>query len=157
MKFVLHPSVSARWLLKDTDTEAQAYAEKVLVSLIDNEAIVPSNWWLDMGDVIATAERDGLCSLAETERFAELLGRLPISECAMPGPRLMQKALTLARQNDLSVSQASYIVLANVEDAPIALVNKGFPVPCKTAVLQAINFPLAKPCPLREPSPRYST
>ena len=54
MDFVLDNSVSMRWLLESEKSSDQKYAETVLNSLVEANALVPNLWHLE-----ATARQNG--------------------------------------------------------------------------------------------------
>ena len=67
--FVLDNSVSMRWLMESEKASDQAYSEAVLGSLMDADALVPNLWHLEAANVLLGAERRGVVSAGDVERF----------------------------------------------------------------------------------------
>ncbi|MBI5117797.1 type II toxin-antitoxin system VapC family toxin, partial [Candidatus Poribacteria bacterium] len=63
------------WCFED---EGNAYAEAVLETLESCEAVVPSIWPLEVGNILLVAERKKRLSEADVVRFLALLSNLPI-------------------------------------------------------------------------------
>ena len=53
--FVLDNSVAMRWLLASDKVSDQRYAESVLISLANAEALVPNLWHLEAANVLLGA------------------------------------------------------------------------------------------------------
>jgi len=49
--FVLDNSVAMRWLLESPKASDQKYAENVLKSLSEQDAVVPNLWHLEAGNI----------------------------------------------------------------------------------------------------------
>ena len=76
--FVLDNSVSMRWLLASEKASDQRYAESVLESLKEVDALTPNLWHLEAISILLGAEKRGEISLGEIERFISQLDNLPI-------------------------------------------------------------------------------
>lgn len=120
-RFVLHCSVAACWCFED---ETNAYSEAILDRLSGGEALVPSLWLLEMGNVLAAAERRGRISKAQSARLVKLLEGLPIAVDHGAADRAMDPVLALAREQGLSAYDACYLELAMREGLPIATRHK---------------------------------
>jgi predicted nucleic acid-binding protein len=108
-RFVVDTSIVMAWCFED---EEDAYSGRVLESLADGEAVAPGIWPLEVGNVLLVAERKKRIDRASVVRFLELVGGLPITvEQEMPG-RIFGEILTLAREQELSTYDASYLDLA---------------------------------------------
>ena len=66
-RYVLDNSVAMRWLLVSQKKADQAYAEKVLQSLAETEAVVPHLWHLEAANVLLGAEKRGELETGEVE------------------------------------------------------------------------------------------
>ena len=55
--FVLDNSIAMRWLLESEKNSDQEYALKVLVSMKDYNALVPSLWHLEAVSILLGAEK----------------------------------------------------------------------------------------------------
>lgn len=109
MSLVLDCSVAMSWCFEE---EAGDYADRVLDALEEGEAFVPSVWPLEVANVLVVAERRGRLKVGESARFLELLQSLPIFVEEVSLPRATGAVLSLARELDLSVYDASYLELA---------------------------------------------
>lgn len=67
-----------RWLLESNKPKDQQYAESVLRSLANAEAIVPNLWHLEAANVLLGATNRNEIEVAEAERFTVQLENLPI-------------------------------------------------------------------------------
>lgn len=109
MSLVLDCSVAMSWCFEE---EASDHADRVLDALEEGEAFVPSVWPLEVANVLVVAERRGRLKVGESARFLELLQSLPIFVEEVSLPRATGAVLSLARELDLSVYDASYLELA---------------------------------------------
>ena len=107
--FVLDTSVTMAWCFED---ETNPYADAVLDCLIDNAALAPSIWPLEVGNVLLVAERRKRISQSNSMRFLELLSSLPIKTESFSEQRMFEAVLNLARKLGLSSYDASYLDLA---------------------------------------------
>ena len=115
--FVIDNSIVMAWCFDD---EEDAYADAVLESLENGEALAPAIWPLETGNVLIGAERKQRLNRASTIRFLELLDALPIRvEQESPG-RMFKEVIALAREQGLSTYDASYLDLAMRRDLPLA-------------------------------------
>jgi predicted nucleic acid-binding protein len=122
--FVLDNSVTMRWLLASGKTADQRYAEQVLASLLENEAVVPSLWCLEVANVLLGAERSGDIEAGVAEAFLSQLERLPICTESATVAHVFLRTLSLARTYKLSSYDAAYLELAMRESLPLATLDK---------------------------------
>ena len=118
-QFVVDNSVVMSWCFKD---ETNNYADKVLDRLAESPAIVPSIWPLEVVNVLLVAERQKRLSESDSIRFLTILSQLPIV-VEYERPEMMKDLLALARSNNLSSYDASYLDLAIRKGIPIATQN----------------------------------
>ena len=118
--FVVDNSVIMSWCFKD---ETNKYADTILDRLVFSTALVPSIWPLEVCNVLLVAERKKRLSEADSSRFLELLNELPILIEQEPAERMMREILALARENQLSSYDASYLNLAMRRGLPIATLD----------------------------------
>ncbi len=113
--FVLDCSVGMAWCFED---EADRYADAVLDRLVEESALVPPLWPLEIANVLVVAERRRRLSKSDSARFLELVGALPIEvDTATPDPFHL---LAVAREHGLSAYDAAYLALAMREGIPLA-------------------------------------
>lgn len=116
-QFVVDASVVMSWCFAD---EADAYADEVLDRLAQDEALVPSIWPLEIGNVLLVAERRKRLGEADSARFLALLAELPIVVEPEPPQRMLREIFALARGLDLSTYDAAYLDLAMRLGLPLA-------------------------------------
>lgn len=120
-ELILDTSVTMAWCFED---EANSYADTVLDSLIEKEALAPSIWPQEVGNVLIVAERRERISRLDSERFLELLQQLPITVEHLSEQRMFEAVLNLAREQDLSSYDASYLDLAMQTGLPLATLDR---------------------------------
>ena len=119
--FVVDNSIVMSWCFMD---EANQYADAVLDSLSEATALVPSIWPLEVINVLLVAERRMRISEADSVRFTTLLSQLPIVVEYERAEQIMKDLLALARVNELSSYDASYLDLAMRKGLPLATLDK---------------------------------
>lgn len=120
-RFVIDNSVVMAWCFED---EISPYAERVLGSLENASAIVPSVWPLEAGNVLLVAERRKRLTESASNRFIILLSDLPIIVEPEPPDRMIREIFQLARKNRLSTYDASYLDLSMRRDLAIATLDE---------------------------------
>ena len=118
--FVVDNSVVMSWCFKD---ETNQYADAILDCLSEATAFVPSIWPLEVVNVLLVAERKKRLSQADSIRFITLLSQLPIIVEHERPKRRMTDLLALARSNNLSSYDASYLDLSMRKGIPIATLD----------------------------------
>ena len=119
-RFVLDCSVTMAWCFDD---EATPYTNSVRDALVDIRAVVPSLWPLEVANVLLVAERRNRLEKADTTRFLALLQALPIRVDQGTSQRALREILDLAREQELSSYDASYLELAIREGLPLATLD----------------------------------
>lgn len=119
--FVLDCSVSMAWIFDDED---DAYAASVRDRLTSEAAVVPAIWPLEVGNALLVAERRRRIKRAESLRFSQILGALPIDIDATPTLQDAEALCELARDVGLSVYDATYLELAATHGLPLATLDK---------------------------------
>jgi len=118
--FVIDNSVVMSWCFRD---ETNQYADAVLDRLSESTAFVPSIWPLEVVNVLLVAERNKRLREADSVRFITLLSQLPITVEYEQTGRIMKDLLALARANNLSSYDASYLDLSMRKGFPIATLD----------------------------------
>ena len=117
MALVLDASVTMSWLFED---ETSAYGERTLAALDADEGLVPPIWPYEVANSLLVAERSGRSTSQGTERSLGLLSALPISIADATTASAFGRVLSLAREQRLTVYDASYLELAMRQDLPLA-------------------------------------
>ncbi len=119
-EIVVYCSVAMAWCFEDEDS---AYADQVLDSLRTRGAVVPGLWLLEVANVLLVAERRGRITIAASERFLGLLGRLPIEIDDAPGRAVAGSLVTIGRRHSLSAYDSAYLDLAVRRGASLATLD----------------------------------
>jgi len=114
---VLDASVALAWAFEDETTR---YTEAVLETLSQGKAMVPPIWPMEIGNALVVAERRGRLKEADTVRFLALLRQLPIVVECESVERVFSDVVRLAREQRISVYDASYLDLAMRLGVPLA-------------------------------------
>ncbi len=122
--FVLDNSVAMRWLMESRKKSDQTYAETVLKSLVDADALVPDLWHLEAANVLLSAERRGELDTGDVERFISQLESLPIQVDPLTAHQAFSRTLSLSRAYKLSSYDSAYLELAIREGLPLATLDK---------------------------------
>ena len=122
--FVLDTSVAMRWLLASNKASDQKYAESVLKSMVNAEAVVPNLWHLEAANVLLGAINRQDVEIAEVERFTVQLENLPVAVDTLTANQVFGHTLSLAKAYRLSSYDAAYLELALREGLPLATLNK---------------------------------
>jgi len=116
--FVLDASIVASWCFPD---ERHPHADAAFRRIADEFAIAPALLWFELRNVLLMGERRGRLSEAQTARFLNHVGELPIELDRDPNEALV---LGLARAHGLSVYDAVYLELAQRKTLPLATLDK---------------------------------
>lgn len=115
--FVLDASVAVAWCFDDEGTPA---AWALLDRLRTAPGYVPTIWALEIGNILLGAERRRRITRARTTEFMEILDALDIRADSDVQPRALRVVLPLAREQDLTTYDASYLELAMRLGLPLA-------------------------------------
>lgn len=119
--FVIDNSVVMAWCFQD---EASRRADFILDRLEAATAFVPAIWPLEVGNVLLVAERHHCLGEGDSARFLALLSELPIRIDQESPERMFKEILALARRQNLSNYDASYLDLAMRKGLPLATFDK---------------------------------
>ena len=115
MPFVIDNSVVCGWFLANQSTD---YTEAIARRLLDDGAIAPGLWPLELANVLRSACKRGAMIASQAREVAEQIAALPIAVDAQPPTT--QAILALALRYDLSSYDAAYLELALRLQLPIA-------------------------------------
>lgn len=119
MPLVLDASVAAAWCFPDEGEDA--VATDAAHYLVESSALVPPVFWFEIRNVLLMGERRGRVAAADTGRFLDRLGSLPLEEDHAASSVVV---LDLARAHKLSVYDAAYLELARRRVAPLATLDR---------------------------------
>jgi predicted nucleic acid-binding protein len=118
---VLDASVTPAWAFED---EENGYPDVVLEFLAEATACVPIIWPLEVGNALLVAERRGRLNQAATVKFLALLWQLPIVVEPERSERMLGEILSLAREQGLSIYDATYLHLSMRQGFPLATTDE---------------------------------
>lgn len=120
MRFVLDCSVAISWCMADEDN---TYANAIWAFLSDNEAIVPSVFWLELINVFIVSERRGRLTEANAAEALARIRTLRIVVDANTTQESIDATWELARQYNLASIDAAYLALAIREGLLLATID----------------------------------
>ncbi|MEO0443463.1 MAG: type II toxin-antitoxin system VapC family toxin [Pseudomonadota bacterium] len=123
--FVLDNSVAMRWHLESEKAIDQQYAESVLLSFSEVDALVPNLWHLEAANVLLGAEKRGDTTIGEVERFIAQLENLPLHVDPLTSNQSFNRTMAISRAYKLGSYDAAYLELSIREGLPIATLDKG--------------------------------
>jgi predicted nucleic acid-binding protein len=115
--FIVDCSLAMTWVFQD---EATAESTDLLRRLATESALVPSHWFLEVSNVLATAERRNRISVTETAQFLAMLDTLQVEIDNDTLARAFDHILPLARTHSLTTYDAAYLDLALRRQLPLA-------------------------------------
>ena len=118
---VLDTSVAVAWGFED---EQNAYAEAVLRQVLASGAYVPAIWPLEIANALIMGERRNRIDEPGATRFTEMLAALAITIDPETSERAWHGILSLARRQNLTAYDASYLELAVRLAIPLATLDQ---------------------------------
>jgi len=119
--FVLDCSVVLAWTMPDEESE---YADQVLDLLIDQQAIVPSLWHLEIMNVLLMAEKRGRIVADKIPVVLETIGQLNIETDRKDIEISENNFFLFAQQHEITSYDATYLYLAQRENLLLATLDK---------------------------------
>ncbi len=120
-EIVVDASFAAAWCFKD---EATPDTQQVFEHIQLYGMVVPSLWYLEMGNLLRTAERRERISKEDTAKHLSLFGLLVVKTDATTPAIVWGSILDLARQFSLTTYDATYLELATRLKLPLASRDK---------------------------------
>jgi len=114
-------SIAAALGLPDEQSQV---AEAFLIAMPASEIWVPSLWWHEIGNVIASAKRRKRITDNDTTGLVQLYGELPLHTDTAHGDQFVERVLRLTTSFDLSAYDAAYLELAERKRAGLATLDK---------------------------------
>ena len=132
--YVLDCSLAMAWCFADQTDGVSTAALDALADESENEsprAVVPAIWPSEVLNVVLVAERHKKLTPAQSARFLQLLGSLPIDvDVDAASIYANAKILALGRSYRLSSYDASYLELAMRMGLPLATHDKKLAAAC---------------------------
>jgi predicted nucleic acid-binding protein len=130
MPFVLDCSMTMAWIFPDEATKGSTALRE---SLLEDYALVPTVWPLEVANVLLVATRRKRVQESEWPKLLADLAVLPIEVDRETSERALSDGLQVARRYDLSAYDAVYLELALRRKAPIATLDKNLKSACRRA------------------------
>lgn len=127
-------SIALAALLPD---ERSSEARRSLRLLESATALVPPVWELEVANVLVVAERRGQLDPGSSERIVAGLSALGIVERKVPAN--LARYVKVARDNDLTTYDASYLMLADFENVPLATLDGRLRKACAAVGVDALQ------------------
>jgi len=118
--YVLDCSVAMSWLFHDEQMDDTLALRDYLKKA---DAIVPSIWPLEVGNVLWVAEKKGRISVHQSTQFKNLLEKFPIIIDHKTAEYALNKILELSREYKITVYDASYLELSLRFGCPLATLD----------------------------------
>ncbi len=119
--FVLDCSVALAWCLPD---EQDGYADRVLELLVDQQAMVPELWHLEVINVLLVAQRKKRIAADKIHLILQTLNGLDISSDRRAVNINEVSFLSFCQQHQVTSYDAMYLYLAQRENLPLATLDK---------------------------------
>ncbi len=132
--FIIDCSLTMAWCFAD---EATPGTREIQDRMIDESAIVPSHWFLEVSNVLAMCEKRKRISPADSDQFLDLIRTFAIHHEDESARRSFRYLLPLCRKHGLTSYDAAYLDLAMRARLPLASLdddlrraaaNEGLPV-----------------------------
>lgn len=127
--FVVDASVVLAWCLKD---EASDAAEAVVDRLLTEGAIAPAHWPLEVANGLRMAERRQRLDASALDALETRLTALPVDVIPVELGSAFG-SIEVARSQDLTVYDASYLSLADLRGLSLATVDRRLAEACRAS------------------------
>lgn len=121
MSLVLDSSITLAWLFEDERTPA---ADEVLQRVVENGAVAPSLWRLEVANGLQTAVRRGRIDPAFRDASIADLQALMVAVDPEAHARAWADTLELAARHGLTLYDAAYLELAQRRRLPLAALDR---------------------------------
>lgn len=119
--FVLDCSVALAWSLHDEESE---YADQVLELLVEQKAIVPPLWNLEVMNVLLMAEKRGRVAAAKMPLILKTMAELNVETDKRAISIADNDFLLFAQEYAVTSYDAAYLYLAQRENLRLATLDK---------------------------------
>ena len=116
-EFVLDSSMALSWFFQD---EATPYTASVRKALNTGTALIPTLWHYEIVNTLYIGWKRGRCTTNEILKWIKRLDELPIIPASIEPQRMMNDWIALAIKHEITVYDASYLLLSWEARLPIA-------------------------------------
>ena len=124
MKLVVDNSVVMRWLFNDGSKADRDYAEEVASLVETHDVYLPALFIPEAANVISRALKAQVISQAESKTCFELIEEMAATIVPVPDTRAIMPLTLRAVEDKLSAYDASYLLLAESLNCPLATLDK---------------------------------
>lgn len=135
MPFVLDCSLTMAWVFPDEATDA---TDTLRESLVNDLAIVPALWPIEVGNVLLVATRHRRIQVQDWKRIRADLTALPIEIDTETPEQVWQAIMPLAFEHKLTAYDAAYLELAVRLKLPLASLDKQLRTACRAAKVEVL-------------------
>lgn len=121
MPFVVDSSITLSWCFRE---EMTPEVMRIQAMLVDDDAIVPAHWPLEVTNVLVLGERRGRITKVEKERLLGYLQSLPLQIDGETTDQAFGDIAALATVHQLTTYDAAYLELAHRLGLPIATLDQ---------------------------------
>ena len=114
---VLDASVALAAVLPEANSSD---AQTILARVIDDGAVVPTLWCLEVGNTLLVAERRGSIAIGDHKASLRRLAALPIVADLETSARAWHETIELAQRHRLTLYDAAYLELSLRRGLPLA-------------------------------------
>jgi predicted nucleic acid-binding protein len=114
---VLDASVALAAVLPEPNSSD---AQAILARVIDDGAVVPALWCLEVGNTLLVAERRGSIAVGDHKALLRRLAALPIVADQETSARAWRETIELAQRHRLTLYDAAYLELSLRRGLPLA-------------------------------------
>ena len=118
---VVDRSVALTWCFEDEQTAASL---ALLEQIVENGAVAPSLWPLEVLNALITAERRKRVDAAQRQRLTGFLRDLPIVLDDETAAQAWSATVQMAERHRLTVYDAAYLELAQRRGLPLASLDQ---------------------------------
>lgn len=121
MSLIIDASVAIAWAVPD---KTNSYADAAMEAGISEGIVVPSLWFLEVGNILVINNRRGRLSQEEVNGIVENFGSLSLISDPETATRAMFETVEIAQRHQLSVYDAAYLELASREGFKLATLDQ---------------------------------
>ena len=136
---VLDCSVAMAWCFTD---QATPQTGALLDRMISELAVVPSLWFLEVGNVLIMAEKRGRISPEDSERFMRLMASLDLRVDSETPGRVFSHLVPLCRAFSLTTHDAVYLDVAQRQGLPLATLDQSLQ---RAAIVAGVDLVFRNP------------
>ena len=134
--FIIDCSITLSWHFPDEATPASS---EILDRLESETALVPALWFLEVTNVLATAERRKRATAAKSTEFLTRLEDLEIEVDDEASGRAFAELLPLCRSHELTSYDAAYLELALRRRLPLATLDDDLRLAAKRLGIEVLG------------------